>query len=51
MHLNMLCFLTHSMRLRVLSTKLGLNYIKIPSCPKDCMLYKGEENKGLEECK
>jgi len=32
-------------------TKLGLNYVKIPACPKDCMLYWGEENEGLEECK
>ncbi|KAL2345210.1 hypothetical protein Fmac_006495 [Flemingia macrophylla] len=31
--------------------KLGLNYTKIPACPKDCMLYWGEENKGLEECR
>jgi len=32
-------------------SKLGLNYVKIPSCPKDCMLYWGEDNEGLEECK
>nr|KYP69775.1 hypothetical protein KK1_008979 [Cajanus cajan] len=31
--------------------KLGLSYIKIPAWPKDCMLYWGEENEGLEECK
>jgi len=31
--------------------KLGLNYVKIPACPKDCMLYWGEENESLEECK
>lgn len=31
--------------------KLGLNYIKIPACPNDCMLYWGEENESLEECK
>jgi len=24
---------------------------KIPACPKDCMLYWGEENESLEECK
>jgi len=22
-------------------SKLGLNYVKIPTCPKDCMLYRG----------
>jgi len=32
-------------------SKLGLNYVKIPACPKDCMLYWGEENEDLEECK
>lgn len=31
--------------------KLGLNYTKIPACPNDCMLYWGEKNEGLEECK
>jgi len=31
--------------------KLGLNYVKILACPKDCMLYWSEENEGLEECK
>lgn len=31
--------------------KLGLGYIKIPACPNDCMLYWGEENQELEECK
>jgi len=30
---------------------LSLNYIKILAFPKDYMLYWGEENKGLEECK
>jgi len=30
---------------------LGLNYVKIPACPKDYMLYWGEDNEGLEECK
>ena len=32
-------------------TKLGLNYIKIPACPEDYMLYWGEDNESLEECK
>jgi len=31
--------------------KLGLNYVKVPTCPKDYMLYWGEDNEGLEECK
>jgi len=30
---------------------LGLNYVKIPTCPKDCMLYWGKDNEGLEEYK
>jgi len=25
---------------------LGLNYVKIPAYPKDCMLYWGEEDEG-----
>ncbi|XP_050876050.1 uncharacterized protein LOC127079715 [Lathyrus oleraceus] len=31
--------------------KLRLDYTKIDACPNDCMLYWGEENKDLEECK
>jgi hypothetical protein len=33
-------------------TKLGLNYVKIPACPKDCMLYWGnKEDEERETCK
>jgi len=32
-------------------SKLGLNYVKIPACPKYCMLYWGEKNESLKECK
>jgi len=28
-----------------------LNCVEIPTCPKDCMLYWGEENESLEEGK
>ncbi|XP_059281239.1 uncharacterized protein LOC132034924 [Lycium ferocissimum] len=31
--------------------KLGLNYTKIHACPNDCILYFGEDNEGLQECK
>ena len=33
-----------------LINKLGLNYVKIPACRKDCMLYWEEDNEGFEEC-
>ncbi|XP_061358361.1 uncharacterized protein LOC133302572 [Gastrolobium bilobum] len=32
-------------------TKLGLDYKKIHACPKNCMLYWGEENETRETCK
>ncbi|XP_024642214.1 uncharacterized protein [Medicago truncatula] len=31
-------------------TKLGMNYVKIPACPNDCMLYWGEDEER-ETCK
>jgi hypothetical protein len=31
--------------------KLGLNYTKIDVCPKDCMLYLGDDEKNLQTCK
>ncbi|KAL3337539.1 hypothetical protein AABB24_029931 [Solanum stoloniferum] len=31
--------------------KLGHNYTKIHACPNDCMLYFGEHDEGLQECK
>ena len=34
-----------------LINKLGLNYVKISACPKDCMLYWGEKNESLEQYK
>lgn len=31
--------------------KTGLNYTKIQACPNHCMLFWGEDNQDLEECK
>lgn len=31
--------------------KLGLTYTKIDACPNDCMLYLGDDEKNLQECK
>lgn len=31
--------------------KLGLNYTKIHACPRDCMLYWGNDNENLEKCR
>ncbi|KAJ7957703.1 Transposon protein, putative, CACTA, En/Spm sub-class, expressed [Quillaja saponaria] len=38
-------------RSKKLVQKLGLGYKKIHACPNDCMLYYGEADKKLQECR